>query len=99
MLMLHTPYCDDVCVCVCVRLCVDALPSTRRGQGMLMALKMGKKDTCPSIDYCCHRNIDCETQSEAKAKLYIGWYEASWEPRVVLVGGSFRHLCRGELRL
>lgn len=62
---------------------------------MLMALKMGKKGNCPSIDYCYHRNVHCETQSEAKAKLYIGRYEAPWEPRG---GGPLSTSVEGEFR-
>lgn len=58
---------------------MDASLGTRRGQGMLMVLKM-EMGNCPSIDCRCHRNVHCETQSEAKAKLYIGHCEDPWEP-------------------
>lgn len=59
---------------------------------MLMVLKM-EMGNCPSIDCRCHRNVHCETQSEAKAKLYIGQCEDPWEPGV----GGFKHLCVGGI--
>lgn len=63
---------------------------------MLMVLKMEKKGNCPSIDYRCHSNVHCETQSEAKAKLYIGRYE---DPREPGVGVLKAPLWRGNFRV
>lgn len=48
---------------------------------MLMVLKM-EMGNCLSIDWRCHRNVHRETQSEAKAKLYIGQCGDPWEPGV-----------------